>query len=101
MYLLTYVGAKNHRISRSEELTRDLPDVHKTSRHRHRSMDNSMDPDSQSSTKTKHRRHHRIRRSYEKGDLPNIPKRSRRKKPKDDDGSTKSKDSESSTHGDH
>nr|XP_043622212.1 CRIB domain-containing protein RIC7-like [Erigeron canadensis] len=95
----TNKGTKNHRITRSEELNRDLPDVPKTSRHRHhRSMDNSMDHESQSSTKTKHRRHHRIRRSHDKdkGTLPDIPKKSRRKKPKDEDGSTKSKDSESS-----
>ncbi|XP_071721592.1 uncharacterized protein [Rutidosis leptorrhynchoides] len=93
-------GTRNHRVTRSEELT--IQDVPKTSRHRHhRSMDNSSDTDSQSSTKEKHRRHHRIRRSHQKGDLPDIPKKSRRKKPKDDDGSTKSKDSESSTYGDH
>ncbi|KAI3694348.1 hypothetical protein L1987_77313 [Smallanthus sonchifolius] len=84
----TCVGMKSHRSTQSEELTRDLSDVPRTSRHRHhRSMDNSIDPDSQSPTKTKHRRHHRIRRSQEKGDLPDIPKKSRRRKPKDDDGS--------------
>ncbi|KAF5801601.1 putative CRIB domain-containing protein [Helianthus annuus] len=83
-------GNKNHRSTRSEELTRDLSDVPKTTRHRHhRSMDNSMDPDSQSSAKPKHRRHRRIiRRSHEKGELPDIPKRTRRRRPiKDDEGS--------------
>ncbi|KAI7743980.1 hypothetical protein M8C21_001747 [Ambrosia artemisiifolia] len=81
-------GNKNHRSTRSEELTRDFSDVPTTSRHRHhRSMDNSMDPDSKLSTKPKQRRHRRIiRRSNEKGDVPDIPKKSRRKKPKDDDG---------------
>ncbi|KAK9076012.1 hypothetical protein SSX86_004342 [Deinandra increscens subsp. villosa] len=82
-------GMKNHRSTRSEELTRDLSDVPKNPRHRHhRSMDNSMDPDSQSSTKPKQRRHHRIRRTHKKGDLPDLPKKSRQRKPKDDDGSS-------------
>ncbi|MFS7930449.1 putative CRIB domain-containing protein [Helianthus anomalus] len=94
-------GIKNHRSTRSEIFTRDVPDVSKTSRHRRRrSMDNSSDADSQSSTKSNPRRH-RIRRSREKGNLPDIPKRSRRKKSKDDDGSTRSKDSESSSREPH
>jgi len=91
-------GTKTHRATRSEELTRDLSDVPKTHRHRHHSLDHSSDPDSQSTTKPKHRRRHIIRRNHDKGDLPDIPRRSRRKKPKDEDGLTKSKDSESSNH---
>ncbi|KAI3782953.1 hypothetical protein L2E82_13014 [Cichorium intybus] len=87
-------GANNHRISRSEELT--IPEKPKTNRHRHhRSIDS--DSDSQSSTK-KHTRRHRIRRSKDKGDessrLPDIPKKSRRRKPKDDDVSVKSSQSQ-------
>ncbi|KAK9055696.1 hypothetical protein SSX86_026781 [Deinandra increscens subsp. villosa] len=87
-------GIKNHRSTRSEDLTRGIPDEPKRSRHRRRrrSMDDSSDSDSNSRA-----RRHRVRRSREKGDLPDIPKRSRRKKSKDDDGSTRSRDSESSS----
>ncbi|XP_076930844.1 CRIB domain-containing protein RIC1-like [Bidens hawaiensis] len=45
-------GAKNHRSTRREVSTRDIPEVSKTSRHRRRSVDNSSDSDSQSSTKS-------------------------------------------------
>ncbi|KAD5317360.1 hypothetical protein E3N88_17306 [Mikania micrantha] len=77
-------GARNHRSTRSEELTRDISDVPKVSRHRHhRSIDNIGFEDP--TTKPKHRRHHRIRRPHKKGDMPEFPKRSRQKKPKDDD----------------
>lgn len=97
-------GTKNHRASRSEELNRDLPDMPKPSKHRHRSMDASLDPDSQgsdSSTKPKRtRRRRRGRRSQDRGNespdtnLPDIPKKkTRRKKPKEDG---KSGDTESS-----
>ncbi|KAL4571960.1 hypothetical protein LXL04_018728 [Taraxacum kok-saghyz] len=87
----------NHRISRSEELPRDPPEKPKQHRHRHhRSIDS--DSDSQTSTRSKHTRRHRIRRSKDKGDestkLPDIPKRSRRKKPNDDDVSVKSTQSQ-------
>ncbi|KVI12354.1 PAK-box/P21-Rho-binding, partial [Cynara cardunculus var. scolymus] len=103
----THVGTRNHRASRSEELNRELPDMPKPSKHRHRSMDDSLDPDSQmkdSSTKPKRTRRHRLRRrSQEKGDespdtnLPDIPKKkTRRKKSNEDGGSTRSKDSEPS-----
>ncbi|KAL8254475.1 hypothetical protein R6Q59_032696 [Mikania micrantha] len=82
-------GARNHRSTRSEELTRDLSDAPKASRHRHhRSIDNSLDHDYQSSNKPKHRRHHRIRRLHKKGDMPELPKRSTQTKSKDDDGSS-------------
>ncbi|KAI3741977.1 hypothetical protein L1987_59656 [Smallanthus sonchifolius] len=87
-------GKRNHRSTRSEEL--NIPDVSKTSRHHRHSMDNSSDSDSKSKP-----RRHRIRRSREKGNLPDIPKRSRRKKSKDDDGSTRSKDSDSSSYEPH
>ncbi|XP_024968428.1 CRIB domain-containing protein RIC6-like [Cynara cardunculus var. scolymus] len=103
----TRKGTRNHRASRSEELNRELPDMPKPSKHRHRSMDDSLDPDSQmkdSSTKPKRTRRHRLRRrSQEKGDespdtnLPDIPKKkTRRKKSNEDGGSTRSKDSEPS-----
>ncbi|KAL8208394.1 hypothetical protein R6Q57_007806 [Mikania cordata] len=80
-------SARNHRSTRSEELTRDISDAPKVSRHHHhRSIDNIGFDDP--TTKPKHRRHHRIRRPHKKGDMPEFTKRSRQKKPKDDDGSS-------------
>ncbi|CAH1431862.1 unnamed protein product [Lactuca virosa] len=90
-------GTNNHRISRSEELS--IPEKPKAHRHRHhRSIDSDSDSASSSST-TKHTRRHRIRRSKDKGGeessrLPDIPKKTRRKKPKDDDASVKSTQSQ-------
>ena len=108
-------GKKNHRATRSEELNREVSDMPKPPKQRHRSMDATLDPDSEgkdkdpSTTKPKRTRRHRLRRrSQEKGDeesqspdtnLPDVPKkRTRRRKlrERDDDGSTKSMDSEAS-----